>query len=163
MNCTIREDENFFMICRVAQKAMEAWYAVMVASYKTAAEEAGFPHRGRASLSFNDFTAECAEGYLLFSYMLQGKIIGILRMKQIGNACKIKDIAVLPAYQRRGYGYKLLCFAKEAARDLGAERIELGMFDDDAPLRHWYETNGFVSATTFGDSPFKIRIMEYTF
>jgi ribosomal protein S18 acetylase RimI-like enzyme len=151
------------MVKIVTEGMLKECFDVMDVSYKAAAEKAGFPGRGRANYTYEDLLTEYKGGSILYCKQAEGKITGIIRYKmREDGVCKISDIAVLPECQRGGYGKELLDFVKQKARELGAEKAELGMFDDNDDLKRWYEKNGFysIATKTYEGSPFVIRIME---
>ena len=151
------------MITAVLEYDLKEYYEVMMSSYRDAAIKAGFPDRGRSSsFSYEDLISAYHKGDKLFHKRYEDRTVGIIRMKLNGTVCKINDIAVLPKYQRNGYGRELLDFIKAKAAELGADKIELGMFDDNAELGRWYENNGFKTVETmmYENSPHIIRRME---
>ena len=119
--------------------------------YETVAVEFGLteencPDRGRASLPYHKLLTEFENGTLMFGYFRNNMLIGFLGMKlNEDGICKLSDIIVLPEYRQNGYGKKLLAFCKQKAKELGANKIELGMIDDNKRLRKWYEDNGFIN------------------
>lgn len=53
-------------------------------------------------------------------------------------------VLVNPAFRGKGYGKEMLRLAIAYARDhLSARRVELGVFDNNAPAKHCYESVGF--------------------
>ena len=59
---------------------------------------------------------------LLFS---DGRLAGLIEMKGGTDHLLIVNIAVLPAFQRRGYGRRMLAHAEEIATSLGFAEIRL--------------------------------------
>jgi len=152
------------MISTVVDSQLKEYYDVMIISYRDAEMKAGFPGRGRGnSFSYDDLVSSYHGDYKLFHKRVDGKIVGILRVQLNEDTCRIKDIAILPEYQRLGYGRDIIDFIKLRANELGAYRIELGLFDDNKELKQWYENRGFTSVRTktYENSPHIIRIMEY--
>lgn len=73
----------------------------------------------------------------------------------------IQRLAVLPEHQHLGYGQLLMSRAIDAAREMGAPRVETGILSDNEQLRQWYERRGFEVAATrrFQHLPFEVVFM----
>lgn len=54
-----------------------------------------------------------------------GELAGLIEMKSGGDHLFIVNIAVVPAFQKRGYGRRMLAHAEELARSLGFAEIRL--------------------------------------
>jgi RimJ/RimL family protein N-acetyltransferase len=136
--------------------------------YETVAIEFGLteencPDRGRASLPFNKLVSEFEKGTLMFGYFLENKIVGFLGLKIDDNGvCKLNDIIILLEYRQKGYGKELLEFCKIKAFELGANKISLGMIDDNQKLKNWYIKNGFINVgfKKYDKAPFTVGFME---
>lgn len=136
--------------------------------YETVAVEFGLteencPDRGRAGLPFDKLLAEFEDGALMFGYYCNDELVGFLGMQLLDDGlCKLDDIIVLPEYRHNGYGKELLDFCKQTAEKLGANKITLGMIDDNKRLRKWYEDNGFINTgyKKYDGAPFTVGIME---
>ena len=74
-----------------------------------------------------------------------------------------EKLAVLPQYRHNGYGKKLIAFAKEKAKEMGAAKITIGIIEENARLKNWYASNGFIHTGTreFSHLPFIVGFMEY--
>ena len=79
----------------------------------------------------------------MYGYFENGKRVGFLSLALSDDTMKINDIAILPEYQKNGFGSELLQFSKEEAKKRGCEKIRLGMVDDNIELKRWYEKHGF--------------------
>ena len=136
--------------------------------YETVAVEFGLteensPDRGRASLPFEKLAIEFDNGTMMFGYFSDKKMIGYLGMKiQENGVCGLDDIIILPEYRQNGYGKELLDFCKQKAKEFGANKIRLGMIDDNKKLRKWYEDNGFVNVEykKYDGAPYTVGKME---
>lgn len=99
----------------------------------------------------------------MFGYFLESKIVGFLGLKIDDNGvCKLNDIIILPEYRQKGYRKELLEFCKIKALELGADKITLGMIDDNQKLKIWYIKNGFINVgfKKFEKAPFTVGFME---
>jgi ribosomal protein S18 acetylase RimI-like enzyme len=57
----------------------------------------------------------------------------------------LEELYVVPAKRGRGLGRALLEAAMDAAREEGAEHIDLGTSEDDVAARSLYESAGFIN------------------
>lgn len=57
----------------------------------------------------------------------------------------LAELYVVPEHRGRGLGRALLRASLELARELGADRIELGTSEDDLSARALYESHGFIN------------------
>lgn len=124
--------------------------------------EENCPYRGRTRLPLSVFEKEFNDGYMMYGYTKDGRIIGFLSMQLKEDTLYIQDIAILPSYQHNGYGGELLRFAKETALDAGCPKLSLGMVHDNIPLREWYQGHGFhtVKLLHFEKVDYTVGIME---
>lgn len=78
------------------------------------------------------------------------------------DVCYLERLAILPRFRRRGFGEALVNHVMNRARELEAERVEIGTISADAPLRAWYEKLGFsVTGTArFEHLPFEVTFMR---
>ncbi len=72
----------------------------------------------------------------------EGRIVGFMAV--VRN--HLDHLYILPGYQRRGIGDRLLVKAQE----LSPDRLDLWAFQRNSPARAFYEARGFV-AVEFGD------------
>lgn len=78
-----------------------------------------------------------------YAYFLDNKIIGLLVLRIEDTFIKLSEIAVLPKYQNKGIGSKLICFAKKQLNINNKDILKLGMIYDNKQLLNWYEKEGF--------------------
>lgn len=136
-------------------------YETVAVEFKLTEENC--PYRGRASLPMEKLISEFEKGTSMFGYFIDDKIIGYLGMKMYESGiCGLEDIIVLPEYRKNGYGKELLDFCKLKAREWGANKISLGMIDDNKRLKKWYEANDFVNIgyKNYEGAPFTVGKME---
>ena len=102
-------------------------------------------------------------GKAMYALHLNGQIIGFVTITDKGNSIfGIGHLAVLPEYRRLGYGKALLNFAKAKIVQAGGTKIMIGIIEENAVLKAWYEQYGFIStgADIFPDLPFTVGYME---
>jgi ribosomal protein S18 acetylase RimI-like enzyme len=67
--------------------------------------------------------------------------------------CYLAELYVVPDSRGQGLGRALLTAVIDAARDRGADRIELGTSEDDVVARSLYESMGFTNRERLPDGP----------
>ena len=105
--------------------------------------EENCPYRGRTRLPLSVFEKEFLDGFKMYGYLHNDKLVGFLSLSFANDTMRINDIAILPEHQNSGFGSALMQFAKEEAARYRCEKIRLGMIDDNIELKNWYERHGF--------------------
>ena len=157
------------MIKQIGKNDLQKCLEIFHIGYETVAVEFGLtdencPDRGRASLPFEKLVEEFENGTIMYGYYSNDKLVGFMGIKMHeNNVLKLNDIIVLPDFRKLGYGKKLLNYCKDKAKELGANKIQLGMIDNNKRLRKWYEENGFVNIgyKNYEGAPFTVGRMEY--
>jgi diamine N-acetyltransferase len=74
----------------------------------------------------------------------------------------LEELAVLPEFQRRGYGRILIDHALSFAKERGAKRISIELFSESEALKRWYRNYGFqeTEVRRIPQLPFTICFME---
>ena len=92
-----------------------------------------------------------------------GAMIGFAAV-DLSDAVKpeLEKLAVLPRHRQEGAGRLLVEWAAEEARSAGAKALRIGIIEENARLRAWYERLGFVHTGTrvFSHLPFTVGFME---
>lgn len=89
------------------------------------------------------------EGRHMFVYEEDGILCGFYSLLlQDDHECELSNLAVLPEYRHRGIGEKLLEHAFETARQLDRHMVNIGIVEENQPLRRWYEAHGAVHVGT---------------
>ncbi len=75
----------------------------------------------------------------------------------------MEKLAVLPEKRHMGYGKKLVEFVKEKVRQLGGEKISVGIINENIRLKKWYVKNMFTCTSTkkFPHLSFTVAFMEF--
>ena len=81
---------------------------------------------------------------------------------QDDKQCELNNLCVLPCCRHRGIGEKLLLHAFDMAKESGCHKLNIGIVEENAVLRKWYESFGFVHTGTqkFDFFPFTCGYME---
>jgi len=83
--------------------------------------------------------------------------------KEADGTFELHNLAVLPEHRRKGCGKALLDFCKAKVKELGGNKIVIGIIEENTMLKNWYAANGFVHTGTqkFGHLPFTSGYMEW--
>lgn len=75
---------------------------------------------------------------------------------------ELEKLSVLPQSRHQGAGKLLVGWASEQARAAGAAALRIGIIEENARLRAWYEGLGFAHTGTrvFAHLPFTVGFME---
>lgn len=71
--------------------------------------------------------------------------------RKVPNTGWISILIGESSYRKKGYGTKLMAYIEKTARDLGLERIELGVFDFNSNAINFYQKLGYVPFHEFKD------------
>lgn len=99
----------------------------------------------------------------MYAYYDADKIVGYYSLALLENGeCELNNLAVLPSCRHRGIGEELLRHAFDKAVKLGRTTMKIGIVEENAVLRKWYETHGFVHTGTekFDFFPFTCGYLE---
>ena len=99
----------------------------------------------------------------MYVFLLDGKIVGYYSLALLSKKeIELNNLSVLPEYRHNKIGTKLLQDCFERARKLEAEKIKIGIVEENAVLRSWYERYGFYHTGTqkFDFFPFICGYME---
>lgn len=70
-----------------------------------------------------------------------------------GLECYLAELYVVPHRRRQGFGRALMEAALEAARQRGADTMDIGVDEPDVPARRLYESLGFTNRVHGEDGP----------
>ena len=153
----------------VAREDLPACAALIRQAFATVAEEFGFtrenaPRFTSFAVTEERLAAQWEEGRPMFTALSgEGALVGYysLALPEPGVA-ELNNLAVLPACRHQGLGEALLTHACRQARAAGAQKLTLGLVEENARLRRWYEAHGFTHTGTkkFDFFPFTCGYME---
>lgn len=92
-----------------------------------------------------------------------GKIIGYYSLHlQENGECELNNLCVLPEYRHKKLGEALLKHAFEIAASLGCKQMNIGIVEENVPLRKWYERYGaeHIGTKKFDFFPFTCGYMK---
>jgi N-acetylglutamate synthase-like GNAT family acetyltransferase len=92
-----------------------------------------------------------------------GLSCGCVALEQASpDVCYLERLAVLPLQRRQGFGKALAECVLSEAKELGANRVDIGIMAHHTELRDWYGKIGFVEQKTadFAHLPFSVLFMS---
>lgn len=109
--------------------------------------------------------ADMNKGNLMYGLFADDCMAGFMQLeKKSCSRYELEKITVIPQFRHSGLGKKLLDFAMAKAKGLGAEKLTIGIIEENSILKNWYTANGFVHTGTkkFDFLPFTVGFMEAT-
>ena len=96
-------------------------------------------------------------------YQYNGCFAGYFSVSFNDDSVELNNLAVLPEYRHLGIGKELVDYAITYSKNiLGANKIKIGIVEENTILKEWYEKIGFVHTGTqkFEHLPFTVVFME---
>lgn len=96
-------------------------------------------------------------------YQYNGCFAGYFSLSINDDSVELNNLAVLPKYRHLGIGKELVDYAITYSKNiLGANKIKIGIVEENTILKEWYEKIGFVHTGTqkFEHLPFTVGFME---
>ena len=96
-------------------------------------------------------------------YQYNGCFAGYFSLSINDDSVELNNLAVLPEYRHLGIGKELVDYAITYSKNiLGANKIKIGIVEENTILKEWYEKIGFVHTGTqkFEHLPFTVGFME---
>ena len=103
-------------------------------------------------------------GEQYFLYETAGKALGCVAYESAEESLAfLNRLAVLPDFQGKGIGTKLIFHIIDHARAQGKTRLSIGIIAANDRLKNWYETLGFIplEIKKFKHLPFDVQFMAY--
>lgn len=157
------------MIREVKREDIRTCVEIIRQSFKTVADEFGFTPDNAARFTAFATTEDRLswqmdnENRLMYIYEQDGIPCGYYSLlMQENEECELNNLSVLPEHRHLGIGKKLLDHAYESAKNAGCKVINIGIVEENAVLRKWYEQNGVVHIGTkkFDFFPFTCGYMK---
>lgn len=99
----------------------------------------------------------------MFLYRYNGYFVGYFSLSVNDDSVELNNLAVLPEYRNLGIGKELVDYAITYSKNvLGANKIKIGIVEENTVLKEWYIRLGFVHIGTekFEHLPFTVGFME---
>ena len=156
------------MIIKVHSKEqLNTCFSIIHRSFSTVADEFGLTQSNcpnhTAFMPIEKLIRQYENGADMFLYLHNGNYIGYFSLVDCGESVELNNLSVLPEYRHLGFGKEMVQYAKVyAAKNHTANRITIGIMEDNAVLKSWYQSLGFVHTGTkqFDGLPFTVGFME---
>jgi len=153
-----------------AELEIEACAGVIRGSFRTVADELGLTEEN-APTNPAFITPEKLKEALagkpvrFFGLFDDGRQVGCVALEPSRDESGVfflERLAVVPEARHKGYGVALLNFAFREAKKANAEKIKIGIIDENRVLKRWYLDYGFAEegTKTFAHLPFTVCFME---
>lgn len=116
-----------------------------------------------AFIPIDKLVSQFDNGTAMFLYQYNGNFIGYFSLSVNNDSVELNNLAVLPEYRHLGIGKELVDYAITYSKNiLGANKIKIGIVEENTILKEWYEKIGFVHTGTkkFEHLPFTVGFME---
>jgi ribosomal protein S18 acetylase RimI-like enzyme len=151
------------------EEELQPCVALLRAAFGTVAEEFGLTElsapTNAAFTTTDNLRKHLRNGMTLYGMSLGTKLVGCVAFKKSkahSLVFYIERLAVAPEERHRGYGDKLLAFAIEQIEERGGTTASIGLMDNNARLKEWYNSKGFVQhdCRRIAGLPFKVCFMS---
>lgn len=137
------------MICNIKRNEVPDCVEVIRKSFMTVADEFGFTRENAPRFTAFATTEERLvyqmekEQRRMFAYYSDGGIVGYYSLlKQNEKECELNNLCVLKEYRHKKIGEQLLEHAVAEAGKMGCSQMNIGIVEENAKLRKWYEAHG---------------------
>lgn len=156
-----------FIIRSVSMDELERCAQVIREAFGTVAKDFGLtpqncPTNG-AFIQPERLIADLQKGNLMYGLFAAGEMAGFMQLETgREGAVILEKLAVLPELRHNGYGKALLEYAKKKVGELGASRLLAAIIEENAVLKQWYLSSGFIHTGTkvFEHLPFTVGFLE---
>lgn len=161
--------ERVVMIRKVNEEDIAECVNVIRESFLTVANDYGFTVENASRFTAFATTKERLNWHLngehrpMYAYDGNGIIVGYYSLALLeNNECELNNLCVLPAHRHKGIGRELLTNSFERAKELHCTKMQIGIVEENAVLKRWYETFGFIHKGTekYDFFPFTCGYME---
>lgn len=158
------DDANPYLRAEQLTECLE----VIHQSFSTVAAEFGLTRencpRHTSFILLSNLENQHSRGWQMFALYAGKRIIGYMSLPNEGGEYELHNLSVLPEYRHRGFGKRLLDYAKSNVAARSGRIIKIGIIEESAILKSWYIANGFVptGAKKFEHLPFTSGYLEWT-
>lgn len=156
------------MIIRVESKEqLDICLDIVHLSFQTVADEMNLTKDNCSSytafMPIEKLISQFENDAPMFLYQYNGYFAGYFSLSINDDSVELNNLAVLPEYRHLGIGKELADYAITYSKNiLGANKIKIGIVEENTILKEWYEKIGFVHTGTkkFEHLPFTVGFME---
>ena len=155
------------MIRQIERDEIKVCVGVIIKSFGTVAQEFSLTKEncpGNASfMKVEKLYKQYDEGRPMFAYLDNSIIVGYFSLrKNDGGSFELNNLAVLVEYRHKGYGREMIIFAMDKAREMGSNKMTIGLIEESMKLRNWYSSLGFIHTGTrrYKHLPFTVGFMK---
>lgn len=116
-----------------------------------------------AFISIEKLVRQYEIGTNMFLFQHYEKYVGYFSLVNNGESVELNNLSVLPEYRHLGIGKEMVKYAKDYAyNNTEANKIKIGIIEENTILKNWYSSLGFVHIGTkqFDSLPFTVGFME---
>ncbi|MGV8982456.1 GNAT family N-acetyltransferase [Clostridium sp.] len=155
------------MIRQIERDEIKVCVQVIKKSFGTVAQEFDLTKEncpGNASfMKVEKLYKQFDEGRPMFAYLDSGIVVGYFSLrKNDGGNFELNNLAVLVEYRHKGYGREMIIFAMDKAREMGGNKMTIGLIEESTKLRNLYSSIGFTHTGTrkYKHLPFTVGFMK---
>ncbi len=164
----VYSDKTPGRIAPLSPEHLPLYAEVIRQSFATVARNFGWTQKDAptftAFITDEHLMSKINDDYAPFGYFSGGKPVGFVSLTAKGDGIyELNNLAVLPDYRHFGYGRELIDFCKTKVKELGGNKITIGIVEENIVLKEWYAANGFshTGIKKFEHQPFTAGFMEY--
>ncbi len=150
-------------------RELESSVAVIRSSFLTVSEEFHLTPENNPTnavfIKLADLFKMRDRGIAMFGLFDGEAQIGFVAVERAdGGVFYLEKLAVLPEHRHRGHGRALIDFTGAHVKQKGGSTLAIGIIDDHAVLKHWYQTCGFTvtGIKSYAHLPFKVCFLSKT-
>lgn len=155
------------MIRHIKREDIEICVQVIRKSFETIAQEFSLSKDncpGHTSfIQIEKLYKQYDEGRLMFSYIHKDSIVGYFSLVANNDGSyELDNLAVLREFRHKGFGREMVSFAIDKVRELGSNKITIGIIEENTRLKNWYSSIGFIHTgiRKYRNLPFEVGFME---
>ena len=130
------------MIRQIERDEIKVCVEVIRKSFETIAQQFNLTKEncpGNASfMKAEKLYKQYDEGRLMFAYLDNCIIVGCFSLiKNDAGSFELNNLAVLVEYRHKGYGREMIIFAIDKVREMGSNKITIGLIEENTKLKNW--------------------------
>lgn len=156
------------MIYKVTENAqLNTCLNIIHKSFQTVADDMGLTKDNcpghTAFMPLEKLQNQFDNGNAMFLCKHNNVFVGYFSLSVNDTDAELNNLSVLPEYRHLGIGKELVSYAADYSKNtLGANKVKIGIIEENTVLKEWYKTLGFVHTGTrkFEHLPFTVGFME---